>query len=513
MTIQMHLHSKHIGVVLVGFCLGTAAYWNLGVTLTVTSIAACVIALAGKVDFSTIFVRVLAILLCGYLFLGRGFAYLGSHPVFIGEVALCIAVVCILRPGLKFVSHLPLALPLALFVSWGAICTLPHVASYGVLALRDAVVWAYSAFAVAVAIVLGPRFLRHGPLALYSRVLPLFLLWVPVALLLVRFKENWIPLVPGGQVPLVGFLAGDAAVHLAGIFAFLVLRLDFTRPATRRSLSPWRTGRALLWGLWAPGSLLVATLNRGGMLAILTAVLTTVVLQGGMARWLRVSFFAVSASSLLLALSLEIDLGGPRKLSASQLATNLGSVIGVVENRSLSNTREWRIAWWSDIVDYTLNGEYFWTGKGFGVNLADADGYQVGGGAFPLRSPHNGHMTILARTGVPGFGLWVLLQGGFGLALLQGWREVRMRRDERTARIFVWVLAYWAAGLVNAGFSTALESPQAGIWFWSLFGYGLATIANQRAAPRSRTELVSLPPPAERPAFASSGVSRSHTLG
>ena len=36
-----------------------------------------------------------------------------------------------------------------------------------------------------------------------------------------------------------------------------------------------------------------------------------------------------------------------------------------------------RLDWWKEIVTYTINGKYFWTGKGFGVNLADDDGFQV----------------------------------------------------------------------------------------------------------------------------------------
>jgi hypothetical protein len=36
------------------------------------------------------------------------------------------------------------------------------------------------------------------------------------------------------------------------------------------------------------------------------------------------------------------------------------------------------------------------------------------------------------------------------------------------------ILAYWLAMLVNASFDVYLEGPQGGIWFWSVFGLGLA---------------------------------------
>ena len=44
----------------------------------------------------------------------------------------------------------------------------------------------------------------------------------------------------------------------------------------------------------------------------------------------------------------------------------------------LDATKEWRTDWWHDIANYTLHGDYFWGGKGYGINLADDDGYQVG---------------------------------------------------------------------------------------------------------------------------------------
>lgn len=70
------------------------------------------------------------------------------------------------------------------------------------------------------------------------------------------------------------------------------------------------------------------------------------------------------------------------------------------------------------VINYTVFGEHFWTGKGFGINLANVDGFQVYADQS-LRSPHNGHLTMLARGGVPGLFFWVLLQASFALALFR----------------------------------------------------------------------------------------------
>ena len=75
---------------------------------------------------------------------------------------------------------------------------------------------------------------------------------------------------------------------------------------------------------------------------------------------------------------------------------------GQSNTSNLEGTRAWRLQWWQDIIDYTVHGRYFWTGKGFGINLADDDDYQGTVNGLPNRSPHNIQMTVLARAGVPG---------------------------------------------------------------------------------------------------------------
>ena len=88
---------------------------------------------------------------------------------------------------------------------------------------------------------------------------------------------------------------------------------------------------------------------------------------------------------------------------------------------NFDGTREWRLRWWGTIQDDTIHGPYFWTGNGFGLNLAISDGFLLGeaGGGSSLRSPHTGHLTILARAGVPGIVL--------GMSTLAAWFWLLMR--------------------------------------------------------------------------------------
>jgi O-antigen ligase len=81
---------------------------------------------------------------------------------------------------------------------------------------------------------------------------------------------------------------------------------------------------------------------------------------------------------------------------------------------------------------------------------------------------------MLARAGVPGFVLWVLVQFAWLRQMLRRYRVSRTAGQRRWSQLFLFLIAYWLAFLVNASFDVSLEGPMAGIWFWTLFGVGLA---------------------------------------
>jgi O-antigen ligase len=185
---------------------------------------------------------------------------------------------------------------------------------------------------------------------------------------------------------------------------------------------------------------------------------------------------------VIIAADPKIELGQDRTLSMTQLRDDLTSIFSVAPTSSLQGTKDFRLAWWSYIVSYTVDGPYFWTGKGFGVNLADDDHFQVTADDS-LRSPHNSHMTVLARMGVPGLVLWIAIQSAFGLALVRTILRLRGQssEDRRWAAILTWILIYWTAMLVDTSFDPYLEGPQGGIWFWAVIGMGLAALRCQAA--------------------------------
>jgi hypothetical protein len=155
----------------------------------------------------------------------------------------------------------------------------------------------------------------------------------------------------------------------------------------------------------------------------------------------------------------------------NQFSRNLQSIFGVVDS-DLEGTKQWRLNWWGKIWDYTVDGPYFWMGKGYGVNLADSDGFPAGTRDEPLRSPHSSHMSVLARSGVPGFVLWILLQIAWAASLTKSYFRARVLELAEWIGVFGWLLAYWVAFMVAASFDVFLEGPMAGIPYWIIFGLG-----------------------------------------
>jgi hypothetical protein len=230
---------------------------------------------------------------------------------------------------------------------------------------------------------------------------------------------------------------------------------------------------ALLWLGWLVATASVGAINRGGLVASLTA-LAAILFGRSSTRWFSLALVALSIGVVTVIADPRLDVGAERDISVGQLIDNLTSIVDPSAGSTvLQGSKDFRIAWWGSIVGYTFGGPYFWQGKGFGINIADDDGFQTDG---TLRAPHNGHMTVLARTGVPGLLIWIVLQAYFGWSLLRTAFRAADAREGWWLAICGWLFVYWLAAIVNMSFDPYLEGPQGGIWFWSIFGLGIAAM-------------------------------------
>jgi hypothetical protein len=90
----------------------------------------------------------LAIVLLGYAMMGKGFAYLGLPPLYVGEIAFLTGIVVFLRTGafVGAIATLPAVMLLAL-MAWVLARTLPFIGLYGFESLRDSAIIIYGGFA------------------------------------------------------------------------------------------------------------------------------------------------------------------------------------------------------------------------------------------------------------------------------------------------------------------------------------------------------------------------------
>ena len=459
------------------------------------------------------FLLTLGVLLTGYTFLGRGFAHLGVPPVYLGEFVLALGLVATAAVALRSrlqIARSWLVVLLVAFMVLGLIRTVPYIPTYGADALRDATLWGYGVFALIILAVLDRDWVLKL-FKLYGFVAVAFLVWGPISWNLFGYHADLIPNAPGSDIPILFFKNTDMAVQTAGAIAFLVVGA----PPIKRALDFWwrfALAQPMSWMVYTTGSY-----TRGGLAAVAAALGVLAIVGGRTRNWAPLLAGAVLFAAYIFSnVSLPLVQPGPtpfatptayqsgqspkptatpsptptptpnpgspagRVASTTQWWDNIVSIFAGSSDMNLEGTRQFRLAWWNKIIDYTFNGPYFWEGKGFGINLADSDGFQTLAD-HSLRAPHNSHLSVLARMGVPAFFLWIILQLGFALLLLRALLAHRRAGDSQLAAVAAWVLAFWTAMMINTSFDPYLEGPQGGIWFWSLFGLGLVLI---RLAPK-----------------------------
>ena len=177
---------------------------------------------------SDYYLVLLAGVLIGYAFTGKGFAYLGFPPIYVGAIALLTGgaiFLIFLETGyvIAALTTLP-SLLLAMMMAWVLVRTLPFVGVYGVDALRDSVVIMYGGFAfIVTALLLEDSRRLNIILRWYSAFLNVFILVIPFVVAIDRYLGDHIPNLPGTNVHLLGLRSGEVAVPLTGATLFALV--------------------------------------------------------------------------------------------------------------------------------------------------------------------------------------------------------------------------------------------------------------------------------------------------
>jgi O-antigen ligase len=271
------------------------------------------------------------------------------------------------------------------------------------------------------------------------------------------------------------FKFGDMAVHL---FITLLLQLagyfNFNKKQEIINL-------ALILFLF----LIASSYSRGGMLAFIIALIIFLIkikdtqLRKNMLGYLKYIFFSfIIILPLVIMLPSDENFQG-RKTGLDQISTNVTSIVNDDEG-TLSDNKIWRLLWWAKIIDYTFGGEYFVMGKGLGLSLAEDDDIYFESNDADLRSPHNYHLSILARYGVPIFILWCFW-------LIINFARIRTKNIPTLKLIFICVQI---AFIFNASFDVFLEGPMGAFPFWCFVGLDLMCEAFNLYGNKYKLELI-----------------------
>lgn len=434
-------------------------------------------------------------LIGGYIVLNRGFAGLylplGSVPLYIGEIGLALALIPTLRRLRGQSPNMP-ALALFAWMAFNALLTLPHLAEYGLVAVRDAAIWYYGLYALVGAAAwqgLTPAAIRRG-------FLPIFLLAAAALPASLAQAAGGLPAVqlPFSDGPIIGEKWDIATMYLLG-----AVGLFLTAGRLRTPLWPrWAT--SLLLGLSL--ALVALPQHRASFVALIGVLILLVLWR----EW-RSALSTVVAISAVLGLLWLVDAQTPSMRGIVSTRTVIERQMSTLDFLSTDRPSQrdendstvlWRTIWWGALWDEAIgNPVILAVGRGYGPDLRDAvvnmrttflNWEQNVDKGRPVRSPHNIAMTVLARSGVVGLLLWLLVLGLSFQRIAAAVLACR-RAGERDSALFgTWMASFLVAILLVSLFGVVLENPAGAIPFFFLLGLSVTWASEQLARLQSRRE-------------------------
>jgi hypothetical protein len=407
----------------------------------------------------------------GYAILNRGFSYLGSYPVFIGEITFVFYLV-FLRHRLAAARFFRTSAFLAIALLWVYCCTLMIWASLNDLseAVRNSVFWVYTA-----AFYLGWRYGRAIWRRNEQRELNRFLIACSVAvslyLLAYPIREQLLQWTlytsQGGGVSLIGYYSTLHAVAIGFIFFPLYLK------------------RSKLFALSsALGMMLIifVTQARSAMVA-LAVIFIYLLLVERRSRFIRNFAWALlfCVLGIYLYMVLEISIEGVRGQAGIEIVVDAAtSILFESDQDTWSGSRTDRLVWWSSIIGQLFESwESALFGLGFDQVLVDRETSP----GNVIRYPHNSFVTLLGLSGLIGGALYIYL---LAIVVLKIFRASLRRNASPLVR---WYPIFAMGWLVSAFFSTVMEAPFHSFVFWSLSGMAYYIASRESAQANDHDSL------------------------
>ena len=285
--------------------------------------------------------------------------------------------------------------------------------------------------------------------------------WVPVIGIVNFILQNYSSFFENysafGGLPLMLYKYGDLGVNLA-ISTLLFLENKYSLNKTTSFLF------ALLIII---NLLIVLTYSRSGFIAYAITlfcyyIFSNNIKKGFLKKNIKFVFFTlIIAIPLYTTFEVKENFQG-RTTGLNQIINNINSFISSSSefkfNNTLNNNIIWRFAWWSNIIENSINEKMILIGVGSGADLIKDAGVLVED--TNLRAPHSIHFNILARYGILFFFVWI---AWIFLTL----RPLFLKKlDGDNFLLTLFLLAF----LINASFDVYLEGPMGGLPFWVWVG-------------------------------------------
>jgi hypothetical protein len=220
--------------------------------------------------------------------------------------------------------------------------------------------------------------------------------------------------------------------------------------------------------------LILLAFTRSGSVAYILALFSFFffskekVLNESLRRLLKyVPIIMLLGMGLFVAIDIQGDAQG-RTISLSQITDNFSSIVSTNIDGNLVENKVWRLIWWAKLLNESFTLQHFFVGKGLGMSLAGNDILNTDDN---LRSPHNFHLTILARFGYFVFMVWIIW-------LVSLFKPLFTRKlTGKTLAITSILLAF----IINGSFDVFFEGPMGAFPFWTFVG--LLFIENTYGSP------------------------------
>ena len=406
-----------------------------------------------------VYIKLYFLVLLLYVFFNKGVAY-----SYMAEFLLVAGVFILFINRKQFEIGLDRKqILVGIFILISFLFILVGVFQYSILnVLRDSLAFQYAWFAFII------YFFKNYYVYIWERVLQIYK-WVPLILFLNFFLFYFLflylpPINIFGDQNIITYKNGDKSVHLLISTIFMFMYSD-------KYSRKWLVANTILIVI---NFLILLAFTRSGSVAYILSLFSFFffskkkILNEYIRKLLKyVPIIMILGMGIFIAIDIQGDAQG-RTITLSQITDNFSSIVSSDIDGSLTDNKIWRLVWWAKLVNESFTLQHFFVGKGLGMSLAGNDNLNSDEN---LRSPHNFHLTILARFGYIVFITWL-----YWLFVI--FKPLFTRKLEgKTLAITSILLAF----IINGSFDVFFEGPMGAFPFWTFVG--LLFIENAYGSP------------------------------